>query len=58
MVLYHLETDTLVTVEARQHGYHLVTVTNNSGTVYRCLHDSVMSAIDDAQAHYDALGDN
>ena len=55
MELYHLETDTLVTVEARLHGYHLVEVSDRTGIVYKCLHDTHAGAVEDAQAHYDAL---
>ena len=56
MELYHLETETLVTVEARLHGYHLVEVSNHTGIVYKCLHDTLTGAVEDAQAHYDTLG--
>ena len=55
MKLYHLETDTLVTVTPELHGYHLVTVSDNSGIVYQCLHDTLTGAVEDAQTHYDSL---
>ena len=55
MDLYHLNTDTLITVITTPRGY-LVTVSNGSGVVYRCLHDTFAGAAEDAQEHYDALG--
>lgn len=56
--LYHLNTDTLVTVTPRLHGYYLVEVSDRTGIVYKCLHDTHAGAVEDAQAHYDALGDD
>lgn len=56
MELYHLATNTLITVTTRTHGYHLVTVFNSSGIFYRMLHDTITGAAEDAQAHYDTLG--
>ena len=52
---YHLETDTLVTVIITPSGYFLVEVINRTGIVYKCLHDTLTGAVEDAQAHYDSL---
>ena len=58
MNLYHLETDTLVTVMITPSGYFLVEVINHTGIVYKCLHDTITGAEEDARENYDALGED